>query len=136
MHVALHWPPAQIGVAPEHCALVVQEVPPPGSQAVPFTQVEPVGHWLVAHEAKTGSFVDPATGDLPATLRQKLAEMNQALHEDLARVYERIRADGTDVGKRFPGTVRDLSVNGCFVEGYPLPLLSRVGFAIWFGRPR
>jgi hypothetical protein len=34
---------------------------------------------LVAHGAKTGSFVDPATGELPAALGQKLAEMNQLI---------------------------------------------------------
>ncbi|MEO6952745.1 MAG: PilZ domain-containing protein [Polyangia bacterium] len=61
---------------------------------------------------------------------EKLAEMGQTLHPELAKVYERIAADNTDIGKRFAGTVRDLSVNGCFVEGHPLPLLSRVGFVI------
>lgn len=61
---------------------------------------------------------------------EKLPEMEQSLHPDLARVYERISADPTDIGKRFAGTVRDLSVNGCFVEGHPLPLLSRVAFVI------
>src|SRR5580765_1129073 len=61
---------------------------------------------------------------------EKLAEMEQNLHPDLSKVYERISADPTDIGKRFAGTVRDLSVNGCFVEGHPLPLLSRVAFVI------
>ena len=61
---------------------------------------------------------------------EKLPEMGQTLHPDLARVYERISADPTDIGKRFAGTVRDLSVNGCFVEGHPLPLLSRVAFVL------
>ncbi len=61
---------------------------------------------------------------------EKLPEMDQVLHPDLAKVYERIAADPTDIGKRFAGTVRDLSVNGCFVEGYSLPLLSRVAFSI------
>ena len=61
---------------------------------------------------------------------EKLAELEQSLHPDLAKVYERIAADNTDIGKRFAGTVRDLSVNGCFVEGHPLPLLSRVAFVI------
>jgi hypothetical protein len=61
---------------------------------------------------------------------EKLPEMQQSLHPDLAKVYERISADPTDLGKRFAGTVRDLSVNGCFVEGHPLPLLSRVAFVI------
>ena len=61
---------------------------------------------------------------------EKVAEMGQTLHPELAKVYERIAADTSDIGKRFAGTVRDLSVNGCFVEGFPLPLLSRVGFII------
>ena len=51
MHVALHAPAAQIGVAPEHCALVVHDVAPPGSQA-PFTHVEPLAHWAVAHDTR------------------------------------------------------------------------------------
>jgi hypothetical protein len=47
----LHWPAAQIGVEPEHCAPVVHEVPGFGSHA-PFVHVEPVGHveGEVAHE--------------------------------------------------------------------------------------
>jgi len=61
---------------------------------------------------------------------EKLPEMGQTLHPELAKVYERISADPTDIGKRFAGTVRDLSVNGCFVEGHPLPLLSRVAFVL------
>jgi hypothetical protein len=61
---------------------------------------------------------------------EKLVEINQALHPALEKVYERVRADPTDVGKRFVGTVRDLSVNGAFVEGEPLPLLSRVAIVI------
>ncbi len=52
MQVALHWPAAQIGVAPEHCALVVHAVPPLGSQTVPFTHVEPPGHCPAAHDAR------------------------------------------------------------------------------------
>ena len=47
--VALHWPPAQIGVEPEHSAPVVHEVPGFGSHA-PLVQVEPVGHAEVAQE--------------------------------------------------------------------------------------
>jgi hypothetical protein len=61
---------------------------------------------------------------------EKVTELTQTLQPDLAKVYERIAADPTDIGKRFVGTVRDLSVNGCFVEGHPLPLLSRVAFSI------
>jgi hypothetical protein len=57
---------------------------------------------------------------------EKMIEIEQQLHPDLARVYERVRADPTDRGKRFPATLRDLSVNGAFLEAEPLPLLSRV----------
>ena len=31
-------------------------------------------------------------------------------------------------GEKFPGVVRDLSTNGAFISGEPLPLLSRVAF--------
>ncbi len=51
------------------------------------------------------------------------------LHESLGRVYERVQAADTMVGDRFPGVVRDLSTNGAFVSGEPLPLLSRVRFS-------
>ena len=47
----VHWPPAQIGVAPEQPALDVHDVPPPlGSHATPFTHVEPAGHWFALHD--------------------------------------------------------------------------------------
>jgi hypothetical protein len=45
----VHWPAAQTGAAPEHCALEVHDVPPsppPGWHATPFTHVEPAGHVL------------------------------------------------------------------------------------------
>ncbi len=49
-----------------------------------------------------------------------------SLHPNLAAVFKRVDADGTTVGKRFPAVVRDLSTNGAFISGPPLPLLSRV----------
>jgi hypothetical protein len=61
---------------------------------------------------------------------EKIIEIEQQLHPELAKVYERIRADPTERGKRFVATVRDLSVNGAFLEGEPLPLLSRVALKI------
>jgi hypothetical protein len=61
---------------------------------------------------------------------EKIIEMEQQLHPALEKVYERIRADPTDRGKRFVATVRDLSVNGAFLEAEPLPLLSRVALKI------
>ena len=61
---------------------------------------------------------------------EKTLELDQKLHPDLARVYERIKADPTGIGERFSGTVRDLSVNGAFIDGPPLPLLSRVAMIV------
>ncbi len=57
---------------------------------------------------------------------EKTVELEQALPRPLADVYERVHADPRDKGKRFAATLRDLSVNGAFLEGEPLPLLSRV----------
>ena len=48
------------------------------------------------------------------------------LHPNLAAVYTRVNADPAHVGSRFPGVVRDLSTNGAFIAGEPLPLLARV----------
>ncbi len=49
-----------------------------------------------------------------------------SLHPNLAAVFRRVDADATNLGKRFPAVVRDLSTNGAFISGAPLPLLSRV----------
>jgi PilZ domain-containing protein len=48
------------------------------------------------------------------------------LHPNLAAVFRRVDADVTTIGKRFPAVVRDLSTNGAFISGAPLPLLARV----------
>ena len=48
------------------------------------------------------------------------------LHPNLAAVFRRVEADPTTVGQRFPAVVRDLSTNGAFISGVPLPLLARV----------
>jgi hypothetical protein len=48
------------------------------------------------------------------------------LHPNLAAVFRRVDADTSTIGKRFPAVVRDLSTNGAFISGPPLPLLSRV----------
>jgi hypothetical protein len=61
---------------------------------------------------------------------EKTVEIEQTLAEPLAKVYERVHADETDKGKRFAATLRDLSVNGAFLEAEPLPLLSRVVMVI------
>jgi hypothetical protein len=64
------------------------------------------------------------------TACEKTVEIEQRLAPELAKVYERVRAEETDTGKRFVATLRDLSVNGAFLEGEPLPLLSRVALVI------
>ena len=48
------------------------------------------------------------------------------LHPNLSAVFRRVEADTTTIGKRFPAVVRDLSTNGAFISGAPLPLLARV----------
>jgi len=48
------------------------------------------------------------------------------LHPNLSRVFRRVEADRSSVGTKFPAMIRDLSTNGAFVSGAPLPLLSRV----------
>jgi hypothetical protein len=57
---------------------------------------------------------------------EKTVEIEQTLQKPLEAVYERVHADSSDKGKRFAATLRDLSVNGAFLEAEPLPLLSRV----------
>jgi hypothetical protein len=64
------------------------------------------------------------------TACEKTAEIEQDLAAPLKQVYERVHADPTDRGKRFFATLRDLSVNGAFLEAEPLPLLSRVAMVI------
>ena len=48
------------------------------------------------------------------------------LHPNLAKVFRRVDADRSSIGTKFPAVVRDLSTNGAFISGAPLPLLSRV----------
>jgi hypothetical protein len=48
------------------------------------------------------------------------------LHPNLAKVFRRVDADRSAIGTKFPAVVRDLSTNGAFISGAPLPLLSRV----------
>jgi len=61
---------------------------------------------------------------------EKLSERSHKLPEALQAVYERVKVDGSDVGKRAQLTIRDVSMNGAFLEGEPLPLLSRVAM-VW-----
>jgi hypothetical protein len=48
------------------------------------------------------------------------------LHPNLAKVYQRVSSDKQRLGERLPTMVRDLSTNGAFLSGEPMPLLSRV----------
>jgi hypothetical protein len=61
---------------------------------------------------------------------EKLGEREQMLPPELAAVYERVKAETTDVGKRPKLALRDISMNGAFIEGEPLPLLSRVAMVM------
>jgi hypothetical protein len=61
----------------------------------------------------------------PVTV-EKVADRSQALPEALAKVYERVAAEPTDLGKFYKSMLRDVSMNGAFIDGDPLPLLSRV----------
>ena len=57
---------------------------------------------------------------------ESIGQVAMQLHPNLAAVYRRVDADTSTVGKKFPAVVRDLSTNGAFISGAPLPLLSRV----------
>jgi hypothetical protein len=61
----------------------------------------------------------------PAVI-ESIGQVPMTLHPNLAAVFRRVDADGTTIGRRFPAVVRDLSTNGAFISGPPLPLLSRV----------
>jgi hypothetical protein len=63
-------------------------------------------------------------------LCEKTLQMEQKLDPALAKVYERVQADPTGVGDRFEAIVRDISVNGAFLEGRALPILSRVAIVM------
>jgi hypothetical protein len=57
---------------------------------------------------------------------ESIGQVAVQLHPNLAEVFRRVDADQTTVGRRFPAIVRDLSTNGAFIAGTPLPLLARV----------
>ena len=61
----------------------------------------------------------------PAVI-ESIGQTPMSLHPNLAAVFRRVEADETTIGKRFPAVVRDLSTNGAFISGPPLPLLSRI----------
>ncbi len=49
-----------------------------------------------------------------------------AVHDNLAKVYERVEPNEEKVGERVQGALRDLSTNGALLSGEPMPLLSRI----------
>jgi hypothetical protein len=63
----------------------------------------------------------------PVTV-DKIADRAQRMPAELERVYERVAADPTNIGRMYHARVHDVSMNGVFIEAEePLPLLSRVG---------
>ena len=63
------------------------------------------------------------------TVIEVIAQPEISMHPNLKAVYDRVQSNPVSVGRRFPGAVRDLSTNGAFIAGEPLPLLSRVSFS-------
>jgi hypothetical protein len=61
----------------------------------------------------------------PAVI-ESIGQVPMFLHPNLQAVFRRVDADTSTLGKRFPAVVRDLSTNGAFITGAPLPLLARV----------
>jgi hypothetical protein len=57
---------------------------------------------------------------------ESIGQAPMQLHPNLARVFRRVDADRSSIGSKFPAMIRDLSTNGAFIAGTPLPLLSRV----------
>lgn len=57
---------------------------------------------------------------------ESIGQGTMQLHPNLAAVFRRVDAEPSTVGMRFPAVVRDLSTNGAFISGAPLPLLARV----------
>jgi hypothetical protein len=57
---------------------------------------------------------------------ESIGQVAMQLHPNLAKVFRRVDADKSAIGTKFPAVVRDLSTNGAFIIGQPLPLMSRV----------
>jgi hypothetical protein len=57
---------------------------------------------------------------------ESIGQGSMQLHPNIAKVFRRIEADRSSIGTKFPAVVRDLSTNGAYISGPPLPLLSRV----------
>ncbi len=63
--------------------------------------------------------------DIPIVV-ESIGQAPLALHANLEKIYERVNATGERKGEQVIGALRDLSTNGAFIHGEPLPLLSRV----------
>jgi len=63
----------------------------------------------------------------PVTV-EVIGQREQPIHAALAAVYERVVPAPDKIGQHITCQVRDLSTNGAFLTGEPLPLLSRVKF--------
>lgn len=63
------------------------------------------------------------------TVVQALAPAGKAVSPEMDPSYERVMPSDQAAGWSFPAVVRDISVNGAFISGEPLPLLTRVQFA-------
>lgn len=61
----------------------------------------------------------------PAVI-ESIGQPAMTLHPNLAKVFRRVESDKSSIGTKFPAVIRDLSTNGAFISGVPLPLLSRV----------
>jgi hypothetical protein len=57
---------------------------------------------------------------------ESIGHLTIELPPNLARVFRRAESDQSSIGTKFPAIVRDLSTNGAFIAGVPLPLLARV----------
>ena len=57
---------------------------------------------------------------------ESIGQLPMPLHPNLAKVFRRVEADQSSLGTKFPAVIRDLSTNGAFISGVPLPLMSRV----------
>lgn len=66
------------------------------------------------------------------TVIEVVGQPTMELPPQVARVYTRVEADKSALGRRFPGILRDLSTNGAFIATEPVPLLSRLALQFEF----
>lgn len=63
--------------------------------------------------------------DIPIVV-ESIGQPPLSLHSNLEKIYQRVDAATERKGEQVIGALRDLSTNGAFIHGEPLPLLSRV----------